>query len=341
MIVSSISGLSLTDFEKRKLVVHHLITGIILFSYNIESIRQISSLTQEIKSLRPDIAIFIDQEGGGVQRLKEPLCRKLPEMFSLHKAYLKDQGFALKCAKTLGEFIVVCLAKYGIDTSFAPVLDIESGKSPVMRGRCFGTSPATVIPLVQSFIEGMHQAGSLAICKHFPGHGFSEQDSHFAMSVDNRSFEEIANSDMLIYQDLARKSLVDAVMLAHVCFPQFDNQPASTSKKWIDRLRAIPGFAGTIFSDDLLMKGICPQADEAHLQIAIDRSLQAGCDCLIICNQVELSLFAADYLESKNFKPYSLQAFQNTSDASLQGERYHFLLPQLEARLSKLENFQD
>ena len=192
-----------------------------------------------------------------------------------------------------------------------------------------------MIPLARVFIEGMHQAGSRVVCKHFPGHGFSEQDSHFDMSIDNRSYEEIANSDILIYEDLASKSLVDAVMLAHVCYPQFDSQPAGTSKKWIDRLRGIPGFAGTIFSDDLLMKAICPKADEAHLQIAIDNSLKAGCDCLIICNQVDLSLVAAEYLESKNFKPYSVQAFQNASDASLQREKYQSLLPQLEARLSK------
>ena len=135
MIVSSISGLSLTNFEKHKLVAHPLITGIILFAYNIDSNEQVISLTEEIKSLRPDIAIFVDQEGGRVQRLKEPLCRKLPEVFSLYKAFLKDQGFALDCAKALGEFIAVCLAQYGIDTSFAPVLDIESGRSPVMRTR--------------------------------------------------------------------------------------------------------------------------------------------------------------------------------------------------------------
>ncbi|MFZ2853356.1 MAG: beta-N-acetylhexosaminidase, partial [Rhodocyclaceae bacterium] len=111
---------------------------------------------------------------------------------------------------------------------------------------------------------------------HFPGHGWVTADSHVAIPVDKRSLAELA-PDMEPYRQLK----LDAVMPAHVIYPQVDSQPAGFSKVWLKKLREEFSFAGVIFSDDLSMEGASVAGD------IVDRAnaaWQAGCDMLLVCN---------------------------------------------------------
>ena len=68
-LMTSLEGTSLT-FEDKKLLSNKHVGGIILFSKNFESQLQIQSLCSEIKAVKENIIIAVDQEGGRVQRLK-------------------------------------------------------------------------------------------------------------------------------------------------------------------------------------------------------------------------------------------------------------------------------
>ncbi len=107
-----------------------------------------------------------------------------------------------------------------------------------------------MIELAGALIEGLHEAGMACCGKHFPGHGFIKADSHLALPVDERSDAEMAE-DQLPY----RRLKLDAVMPAHVVYPQVDSRPAGFSPVWIDKLRNEFGHQGAIFSDDLSMEG--------------------------------------------------------------------------------------
>ncbi|MDP1957836.1 MAG: beta-N-acetylhexosaminidase, partial [Rhodocyclaceae bacterium] len=160
-----------------------------------------------------------------------------------------------------------------------PVLDLDYGASGVIGDRAFHRHPEAVVALAGALIDGLRAAGMACCGKHFPGHGHVAADSHLAIPVDERSFEEMAD-DLLPY----RRLKLDAVMPAHVIYPQVDHRPAGFSPVWIDKLRHEFGHAGVIFSDDLSMEGasvaggIVGRAEAAWL---------AGCDMLPVCNKPE------------------------------------------------------
>jgi beta-N-acetylhexosaminidase len=134
--------------------------------------------------------------------------------------------------------------------------------------------------LASAYLDGLHAAGMAATGKHFPGHGWAEADSHFALPVDDRPLEDIRRTDLVPFARLAAK--LDGIMPAHVVYSQVDSLPAGFSLRWLqDILRAELGFDGVIFSDDLTMAG-------AHavggIPERIDAAQVAGGDMLLICN---------------------------------------------------------
>jgi beta-N-acetylhexosaminidase len=161
--------------------------------------------------------------------------------------------------------------------SFAPVLDLDYGRSGVIGDRAFHGDPAAVIELAGALVQGLHAAGMAACGKHFPGHGWVEADSHLAVPVDERDYDAIAAADLAPYRNLQ----LDAVMPAHVVYPRVDALPAGFSPKWIALLRQELRFGGAIFSDDLSMEGASIAGG------IVDRAQAAwaaGCDVLLVCN---------------------------------------------------------
>ncbi|OEC34940.1 beta-N-acetylhexosaminidase [Pseudomonas cuatrocienegasensis] len=288
-LMLDIQGAWLTA-EDRQILRQPQVGGLILFARNIEHPRQVRELSESIRAVRPDLLLAVDQEGGRVQRLREGFVR-LPAM----RAFA-ERSDALMLAEQCGWVMATEVLAVGLDLSFAPVLDLDHGRSAVVGTRAFEGNPERATALAGAFIKGMREAGMAATGKHFPGHGWAEADSHVAIPVDERSLEQIRAQDIQPFARLAGE--LAAVMPAHVIYPKVDAQPAGFSRRWLqDILRGELGFKGVIFSDDLSMAGAHVVGDAAA---RIEAALTAGCDMGLVCNDraaAELALAALQRLQ--------------------------------------------
>ncbi|WP_026374576.1 beta-N-acetylhexosaminidase [Aestuariibacter salexigens] len=281
--------------EEKDMLEHPLVGGVILFSRNYAEPRQLTELMQQIREYaRQDVLVCVDHEGGRVQRFKQGFTH-IPAMGKLMPWAQQHGVSATQLATEMGWLMASELRAFDIDVSFAPVLDIW-GNSDVIGDRSFHSDPKLVIELASAFIEGMRDAGMSATGKHFPGHGNVKEDSHIAMPVDRRSKDDILSVDMAIFSALHDKGQLDAVMPAHVIFPDVDEHPAGFSSTWLQGiLRGQMGFDGVIFSDDLSMQAASVAGD--HLERA-KAAFAAGCDLGLVCNDSKAAAQVLDGLPS-------------------------------------------
>ena len=277
----------MTDFEgleldnvDREILSHPLVGGVILFSRNYSSPEQIRAVTDELHALRsPKLLIAVDHEGGRVQRFRSGFT-ELPAAAVIGKIYDEDPASGLAFAEQCGWLMATELRSVGVDFSFAPVLDLGNPRSSIIDDRAFHQDPHCVARIAQAYVKGMHKVGMAAVGKHFPGHGTVVADSHVELPVDDRSYYEIANSDLISFRLLA--STIEGMMPAHVVYPAVDNEPAGFSSVWVNKiLRQELDFQGIVFSDDLNMSGAAQVGDvNERAEVAIT----AGCDIILLCN---------------------------------------------------------
>lgn len=273
-------GLPGTELDDKSLAQlrHPAVGGAVLFTRNYANRNQLERLVADIRSARDSrLLVCIDQEGGRVQRLKEDFTL-LPPLGLLGKLYRSDAGKALDMAYRHGRVMATEMLACGIDLSFAPVLDLDRGSS-VIGDRAFSDDPAVVVLLGRSYLAGMHDSGMKTTGKHFPGHGSIRADSHVDDVCDPRSLKDIMATDLLPFRELAAD--LDALMIAHVVYPEIDGLPAGYSRPWLQEILKMDlGYQGVIFSDDLGMHAAKSIGD---LSERTNRCLEAGCDLVLVC----------------------------------------------------------
>jgi beta-N-acetylhexosaminidase len=279
-VMVDVLGKSLSE-EDRSRLLHPSVGAVILFARNYGSPEQIAELTADIRALRePALLISVDHEGGRVQRFRAGYTA-IPPMAELGKRWDSDPAGAVQRAQAAGFVIAAELAASGVDFSFTPVLDLNLGRSSVIGDRAFHADPNAVSELAGALIGGLARGGVAAVGKHFPGHGYAQEDSHVAFPVDRRSLDEIRAHDLVPYQRLA--SRLAGVMPAHVAYPSVDPNPAGFSSFWLQQiLRGELAFDGVIFTDDLSMEGASIAGGIVERAQA---ALQAGCDMVVVCNK--------------------------------------------------------
>ena len=300
--IIDVAGTALSEDDRARLR-HPAVGGVILFARNYESPSQLLALVAEIRALRADILLCVDHEGGRVQRFRVGFS-PLPPMRRFGEAWDRDRGAARAAARAAGLVIAAELSAPGLDFSFAPVLDLDYGRSGVIGDRAFHADPLAVGELATAFIGGLAEGGMAAVAKHFPGHGYAAADSHVDVPRDERPVQQILERDVAPYGAAIAAGLA-AVMPAHVIYPQADAEPAGYSRFWLqDVLRKRLGFSGMIFSDDLSMEGAGTAGgipERAHAALA------AGCDMVLLCNdpqgqeQLLNALGGADPVEARRF----------------------------------------
>lgn len=293
VVMLDLVGLDATT-EERELLTHPQVGGVVLFSRNYASPQQLQDLVAAIKQCNDHLLVAVDQEGGRVQRFRDQFL-SLPPLRAVGIEFEKDREQGLAAAKLCAWAMAAELMQYGVDISFAPVLDLFDVNSPVIKERAFSGDGFTVGEIGLAYIEGMQDAGMAATGKHFPGHGKVLADSHTELPTDTRSLEEIRQNDLIPF--VACIQSLDAIMPAHIVYPQVDEHCAGFSRVWIeDLLRGELGFDGVVFSDDLTMNAA--HSAGSVLQRA-DLALAAGCDMVLVCNQPEQAAELVSYLEQK------------------------------------------
>jgi beta-N-acetylhexosaminidase len=279
-VMLDVQGTSLSQ-EDKEIIQHPLVGGLILFTRNYQSVEQITQLCQQIRiAANKPMLLAVDHEGGRVQRFRDGFSL-IPAMGKIWQMAEQNLSLAKELAKQCAILMASEVRAVGIDISFAPVLDINN-ISDVIGDRAFHQEPSHVSELAEAFISGLHHVGMKATGKHFPGHGSVKADSHIDLPIDIRSESEIFKQDLLPFKQLIDKRKVDALMPAHIIFPEVDRQAVGFSRYWLQTiLREQLAFDGVIFSDDLSMQGAASVG--GYIERA-EAAQSAGCDMLLLCN---------------------------------------------------------
>ena len=249
--------------------------GFIVFNRNLGNPSQIRRLTEDLRAaVGREAPIFIDQEGGRVQRLGPPHWREwLPPLdFVAAASGRAERAMELRYALTGAE-----LAALGIHGNCAPVLDLAGAEThPFLKNRCYGGDPMQVARLGWVVARGLLSAGVLPVMKHLPGHGRARLDTHYDLPRVTAPRATLRKSDFAPFRALAALPLA---MTAHVVFTAYDDRPATLSPALLRAIRRDIGFQGVLMTDDLNMEALSGTLAE-RTRSAMD----AGCDLALHCS---------------------------------------------------------
>jgi beta-N-acetylhexosaminidase len=281
-MIIGVAGTELTAYEKA-FFAEHRPWGFILFARSLKEENQIKDLNAALRDSigNPDAPIFIDQEGGRVQRLRPPLAPNYPPACVLGDLYARDRQAGLDAARLMSRLHAVDLRKFGFTADCLPVLDVPvPGANSVIGDRAYANQPHIVTELGRAAAEGLMEGGILPVIKHMPGHGRGFADSHHNLPIVDASLAELETHDFVPFRALADMPMA---MTGHLVFTAIDPlHPATTSKKVIDEIiRGYIGFDGLLMSDDASMNAL--SGDLAQRTRAI---FSGGCDVVLHCNGV-------------------------------------------------------
>lgn len=259
--------------------------SIILFEKNVPRTNSFVALKKILwtyqQAAPAPLLIAIDQEGGRVNRLKDKYG--FPRSITA-----KEMGSAgtLDSVKFYGEATASTLVGLGFNVNFAPVVDLASNPTnPVIvkSGRSFSADEDTVILMARTFIQTHRKLGVITVLKHFPGHGSSEDDTHFGIADVTNSWDD---RELEPYRVLIESGDVDAVMSAHIVNKKLDPEgnPGTLSANILNGiLRQKLNYHGVVFSDDMQMQAI---TKHYGVEEAIRRAILAGIDIMTFSNNI-------------------------------------------------------
>ena len=258
--------------------------GFILFARNIESRKQVSALTADLKRAvgRHKVPILVDQEGGRVQRLQNPEWRAYPAMEVFGAMAQQDSTLAASALRLNCKVIADDLRRVGINVNCLPLLDVRHENADAVIGdRAFSDDPALVAALGRIAVDGLLEGGVLPVIKHIPGHGRATTDSHKKLPIVDTPLAELEKTDFLPFQKLRDAPFG---MTAHIKYSDIDPEnPATLSRLMIARvIRMKIGFTGLLMTDDMSMGALAVEGQGIGDSSA--SALAAGCDLILHCN---------------------------------------------------------
>jgi beta-N-acetylhexosaminidase len=274
LFIIGFSGKTLSQ-ETESFISQASIGGVIFFAHNYESPAQIAELSNQVQACRKNLPLWVcvDHEGGRVQRFKTGFTR-IPDALAISKT--DSPKLAFDIAELMGKE----LAAVGVNVNFSPVTDINSNPdNPVIGVRAFGDNEEQVSKMATAVVRGHLLGGVVPCAKHFPGHGDTSEDSHFALPRVDTPLETLREREFKPFSK-AFKAKCPMVMTAHViCAALDDKVPATFSKRVLQEvLRDELRFQKLIVSDDLEMQAV---TDHFGAEEAPRLALEAGCDLLI------------------------------------------------------------
>jgi beta-N-acetylhexosaminidase len=231
--------------------------GLFLFKRNLDNPEQIRALVDQFRDAvgREDAPVYIDQEGGRVQRLDNgnwPLFRPLGHFAALAKM---DRELAKHALRQSHLAMGSMMTELKLGSGSTPVVDLaRSGTHDIISSRSLGSDPELVAEFGRVAIEALLEVGSMPIMKHIPGYGRVDVDPHHDLPVVRASVEEMMDTDFLPF---LRLNDTPWAMVAHLIFTQIDaERPASVSPKVCDLIRNTLGYDGVLVTDCLTMDAL-------------------------------------------------------------------------------------
>lgn len=297
--------------EQLEVFARHQPAGMIVFAepcrVGPDAVRDV---VRQFKEAVPQGKIFIDAEGGRVNRLKPEFghgWREVPAPRSFVELLEKDIAAGLVAIEENAALIGADLAALGIEVNCAPVVDLvaadviaavgDDGKphatSASLYQRSFGNNPQLVADCGRAFLRGLARAGVVGVVKHVPGYGRVSADPHYAHSGISTPLSELQAHDFEAFRLL---NDAPAMMTAHAIYQAIDDKNCATlSKPVLDMVRRDIGFKGVLIADTIEMNALWPEGfsktarDQFGMGLPLagtlatltQRALTAGCDLVM------------------------------------------------------------
>ena len=246
---------------------------------NIVNAKQLTKLSHDLQALSSDkLLICVDEEGGKVARLKaKDGFKTFPSALSVAKGEVTE-------AEHHYDAMAKMLAENGVNTNFAPSVDLLFSYNPIIAGkkRAYSSDPSVVSRYASVFVEAHRKNHVVTVIKHFPGHGSSKADSH-------KGFTDVTNTwtskELEPFMQMIEAQKVDMIMTAHIFNKHLDTKyPATLSYKVnTDLLRNQMHYEGVIITDDLQMAAI---HKHYTLKETVTLAFNSGVDILLFANQL-------------------------------------------------------
>src|SRR4051794_17638137 len=150
--------------------VAHGAGGVILFGSSAPA--NLGHQITALRNLAPEhlgLLVMTDEEGGGVQRMAN-LVGSLPWARYMGRHWTRTE------IRTRVARVATKMARYGVNTNLAPVVDVDGrnvppGPSDPDGWRSFSGRTSVVTRDGLAYLHGMQAGGVLPVLKHFPGLG--------------------------------------------------------------------------------------------------------------------------------------------------------------------------
>lgn len=281
-------GFTQMNDQVKKIIEDYDFGALIYFAQNLIGTEQSYQLTKDVQEAATKdggipMIISCDQEGGSVYRLGTGTA--LPGNMALGAAGSTEYS------KAAGQIIGSELASLGINTTLAPVVDVNNNaNNPVIGLRSYGDDAETVGKLASATIQGLADNNVIGCAKHFPGHGDTATDSHYGLPMVDKSLEDLLETELKPYE-VAIKEGIEMIMTAHILYPQLEGDkivsnktgeaeslPATMSDDIITGLlKEKMGFNGVVITDAMNMAGIADKWDQVQSVII---AINAGVDMI-------------------------------------------------------------
>ncbi|MEQ9442529.1 MAG: glycoside hydrolase family 3 N-terminal domain-containing protein [Cyclobacteriaceae bacterium] len=214
--------------------------------------RQARLLNEYQEASRVPLVVAMDAEWGIGMRLDSTISYP----FQMTLGAIQDDSMLYQ----MGLEVARQMKRSGMHINFAPVVDVNNNPAnPVINFRSFGEDKNNVARKGIAYMRGMQDEHILTTAKHFPGHGDTGTDSHYALPQINHSRSRLDSLELFPFRKMIEAG-VGGVMVAHLNIPALDptkGRPSTLSKPIITSLlKDTLGFEGLIVTDAMNMKGV-------------------------------------------------------------------------------------
>ncbi len=264
--------------EMKQVNEKYPVGGVILYAWNIDDEKQLARIISDIRKLKGQPVLCIDEEGGRIARIAKNPNFDVEVIGPMGE--IGETGDP-KNAYHAGNVIGTYLSKYGFDIDFAPVADVNTNPDNIIIGnRAFSDDPEVAAPMVTNYLQGLKDAGIVGCIKHFPGHGDTQNDSHTGYVQSLKSWEEMKDCEMVTFKAGIQWGC-QLIMTAHIAVPKVTGSdiPSTLSSVVLqDKLRGELGYQNIIITDGMEMGAITKHYSSGEAAV---RSIQAGVDIVL------------------------------------------------------------